>query len=178
MKSPARNLTVALSFGACLVILGIAGLLLLPPRSPGVAGNDPGPGAFPAALSVLLILGGIYEMAATLVRQRRGVASRASEVETVPADEGMGVSDQPEESGGTRDAIMLLIAVLLYLPAIHWLGFMVSTFLFTAFVMRGLRATWIASLFTGLSLVLVIHFLFVVLFRVQLPVGRIRLLFP
>jgi hypothetical protein len=68
---------------------------------------------------------------------------------------------------------LLVGALLLYLPAIEWLGFFLSTILFSGGLLRWLRMSWRGTVATVLVLVLTVQLLFVQLFKVQLPAGPI-----
>jgi len=72
---------------------------------------------------------------------------------------------------------VLIGAVFVYLLALSWLGFQVSTLLFAAAVLTWLGARWWSALISGVVIVVVVRVLFVGLFHVQLPEGAFGLAF-
>lgn len=122
----------------------------------GLTGNnDPGPLALPWVLVIGLVVVGGWELA-------RGPRS----------------ADTP--TNRTRSFAKLLpicIALIVYVVAVTWLGFAVSTFAFVAMTTWKLGAKlWSASLAAGVILAIV-WLLFVVAFQVQLPRGVLGLPF-
>lgn len=122
----------------------------------GLTGNnDPGPLALPWVLVIGLVVVGGWELA-------RGPRS----------------ADEPLNP--TRSFAKLLpicIALIVYIVAVTWLGFAVSTFAFVAMTTWKLGAKlWSASLAAGVILAIV-WLLFVVAFQVQLPKGVLGLPF-
>ncbi|HUG67705.1 MAG TPA: tripartite tricarboxylate transporter substrate-binding protein [Pirellulaceae bacterium] len=122
----------------------------------GLTGNnDPGPLALPWVLVIGLVVVGGWELA-------RGPRS----------------ADTPLNH--TRSFAKLLpicSALIVYIVAVTWLGFAVSTFAFVAMTTWKLGAKlWSASLAAGVILAIV-WLLFVVAFQVQLPKGVLGLPF-
>ncbi len=126
-----------------------------------------GPRAFPIGLGVCLLLGGIYEMACWLLAKPLAPAN------------GSGGQLRPLESksGGTVNVLLVLASLAIYIPAITWIGFSLSSWLFaTALMTRlGNRLYW--SALTSAALVAMIKLLFLYLFKVQLPDGNLGLPF-
>lgn len=129
----------------------------------GLAGNtDPGPRALPVAMALLVGVGGIVELARALRnRPRRFAASSSGDDAPIGAAEDMSY----------RNFVVLTAAMLLYLVALSWFGFQLSTLLFTAGVLIWLGARWWVAVLASLAMVLVVRVLFVELFHVQLPAG-------
>ena len=69
----------------------------------------------------------------------------------------------------TADAAFLLVALVLYVAAMAWIGFAASTALFSLAVMCRLGTKWWLAALGSAVIVGAIHLLFVVLFKVQLP---------
>jgi hypothetical protein len=161
------------SLGLVFLLFGAAaaGLARLIPYTELGNNRDPGPRAFPTYLGLLLILGGVWELAAWW-RNRRA----ALPIPKTPPP-GLPSSDSANTSDRDRDAVVLVGAVTLYIPAIVWLGFSLGTLLFTTVVLRRFGARWTVVLGTGIGLVLLVQLLFVQLFRVQLPIGSLGLPF-
>ena len=128
---------------------------------------DPGSRAVPVALAVVVAMGGIVELLrATLFLRRH--ADTASDHQHPPATIAPGRPNYANVGG-------LATAVLVYLVALSWLGFQVSTVLFCLVVLMRLGARWWSALLAGLAIVIVVRMLFVGLFHVQLPAGAFGL---
>jgi hypothetical protein len=135
-----------------------------------IGGHEgPGPRAFPMALSLLLFLGGVIQF---------GMWARASR-KLARASEAAAMTGGEEAVSRRRawDAALVMIAVAAHIPAMSWLGFSLSTLLFSVFMVTRLGGRWLTALIGGLSLVIVAQGLFVWLFRVQLPMGKLGLPF-
>ncbi len=165
------------SFGATLVAIGISATLLaraIPVRALG-GHRDPGPRAYPTVLGILLIAGGIFELLQAWRTRSRGAPGldATGRLEAGGADASAADRSQAEfNRGGIVDGLLILGAVVLYVPAIGWLGFAPSTALFCVGVMRRLGARWLSAVVAAIALVVVVEVLFVKLFQVQLPAGR------
>ena len=119
-------------------------------HSIGLGDNfDPGPKAFPIGLSALLVLGGLVEF-----------FKKKAEKSTNEAQAGMG-----------KYVLMLLAAFALYVLLLPWLGFALSTAIMATTMMMLLGNSWKAAVTLTVSLIIIIYFLFVVLFKVPLPGG-------
>jgi tripartite-type tricarboxylate transporter receptor subunit TctC len=109
--------------------------------------HDPGPRAMPILLGALFAV----VFTAEVLRSRK----------------------RPEEKRPafaiSRDAVFLLIALILYLAAMRWIGFVASTAIFATVVMWRLGTKWWIAAISSAVIVGAIHLLFVVLFKVQLP---------
>ncbi len=115
--------------------------------------NDPGPRAFPLALGFTLLVGGVVQ--AILGWRQRAAASLAQ---------------NEHDPGGSRwDALLLAVALIVYLVAVPQLGFYFPTAVFAALMTWRLGARWWAAGMAAGLLLLVVRVLFVGAFRVQLP---------
>ena len=140
--------------GIFFIGLGALALCFVPwITNPGLGHNsDPGPRLFPAALAIVLVLGG----AAFTVR---GV---------------VGKPHVPATYGGRRlDAVVLLGAIGVYIAAMPLLGFALSTGLFAAGAMLWLKVRARVAIPVTLVLLLAVYLLFAKLFKVQLPAGTL-----
>jgi hypothetical protein len=146
----------SLLFG--LVVMAVALFFLgfaVTIRRSGLAGDtDPGPRAIPMLVASALLIGGGVEA----VRGWRWTRTR-----TWPARIAF-----PE---GTRIALSLVGAVLVYLLMLPWLGFALDTWLLATYLLWLLHARWWVAI--GMSLIFVISILliFTGLFQVPLPTG-------
>ena len=162
------RIPASLSFG--LLLIGIAVIALIFSKDiqqPGIrSGGDPGPKAFPIAIAILMIVGGTFEAGRWFWQHRR--SHRA--YEEFPAEFADSEADDIS-AAGKLNVLILVIAMAVYLPAITFIGFSISTFLFaTGMMIRlGTRA-WLAAA-TTLGLLILIRLLFVFVFGVQLPEG-------
>lgn len=160
-----------LSLGVAWLAIGILTCALASRISYTSLGDnhDPGPRAFPLALGVCLAIGGIAEIYSTVRHQRRQAGAGR-----FVGEEGRNrfLSHKPN-----RDTLLFLAALLVYIPAISVIGFSLATISFSFLIMMRLGAgTRMALLLSGV-MVLVIHLLFVRLFKVQLPPGLLGLPF-
>jgi hypothetical protein len=157
--------------GGALIVVGALAVYWagdIPDRGLG-ANQDPGPRAFPIGLGVCLILGGLYELGRGLIEKR---GTRGGLTERHGLTRGQACLLSP----ANRDLCLLLAGLAVYLLAIPWLGFSISTGLFATGMMSRLGVRWYWAMTVSIVLVVIIHLLFVNLFRVQLPPGRLGLL--
>jgi tripartite-type tricarboxylate transporter receptor subunit TctC len=116
--------------------------------------HDPGPRTMPALIAALLML----SIVAEVVRVRRNRKQ---------------VVDMPDQTTpatpSSRNPVLLVGALLLYLAVMPRIGFVPSTLIFAAAVMwrLGIRL-WLAAA-GSVVLVATVYLLFVTLFKVQLP---------
>ncbi len=133
----------------------------------GIRGNnDPGPHFFPVLLATALLIFGLMLIGVGLLArpQHPWVTAEAREDET--------------QTGLHARRWLILIGVLtLYIVSIPWLGFSLSTFAVAAGLMIWLGNRWWLALIVSAVMVTVVKLLFVILFRVQLPVGQLGLPF-
>jgi hypothetical protein len=141
------------SLGLALVVVALLALAFARMIPDSALGNnrDPGPRAFPLLLSAALLIGGIIQLV------------RHFAIGSIPR--------------GDRNVAILLAALVLYVPAIAWIGFALSTLLFSAGTMTWLGTRWFISVLISIGLVVVVEVLFVLLFKVQLPAGALGLPF-
>lgn len=138
-------------------------------RTGAGAGHDPGPRFFPLLLSLILLAFGVYYAVQTAV-VAMVTASRDQRSEPLQQEQA------PDAQLGWRWLILLGFLVL-YVVAIGWIGFSVSTWLMASGMMIALGNRWWVAAAVALLMVVVIRLLFVVLFRVQLPGGELGLPF-
>ena len=119
--------------------------------------HDPGPRAMPILLATLLVLCLVAE----------GYLSRRRE--DAPLKCGARSAECGSTSWMSADAVFLLVALVIYVVAMPWIGFSASTFAFAGAVMWRLGTKWWLAAAGSVVLVVAIHLLFVVLFKVQLP---------
>jgi hypothetical protein len=123
--------------------------------------HDPGPRALPWFLAGLLMIGGLYELAAALLTKP-------------PASAPQKTQEPPAEPAHIRNTLILLGSLILYFVAMPWIGFFVATLCFSISMMRLLGTGWIFSAIASVAMLLTVHLLFVQLFKVQLPAGVLR----
>lgn len=156
------------TLGPVLILTGL-GAIWLASRigHPGLGNNhDPGPAAFPMALGICLALGGIWETVQFVI-SRRSCGKADMPQQDSPSPSMVGRATKPWQP----DTLILIAAVLVYIVALPWLGFVPSTFVFAAGMMWKLGAGWKWSLPMAVVLVAGIYLLFVQAFKVQLPAG-------
>jgi hypothetical protein len=156
------------SLGPILMVVGLAAIILSAdiPRTGLGDTQDPGPRAFPMGVGFCLVLGGIYILGVWLAGGRKdGAVFRVAKARALLTD------------AKNRDAWILIGALSVYVPAISWLGFSLSTMLFATGLMARLGAGWKLAVALSIGLVVAINLLFVGLFKVQFPGGVLGLPF-
>jgi hypothetical protein len=158
------------SLGPALIVVGLTAVVWSGdiPRTGLGDTHDPGARAFPMGVGVCLVLGGIYQL--VLWARGRGSGGNFSM-------HNMSKALATCLDAKNRDAWILVGALLLYVPAILWLGFSLSTLLFSLGLMVRLGAGWKLAVMMSLVIVVVINLLFAGLFKVQFPGGSIGLPF-
>lgn len=155
------------SYGLLLVCIGVFTLIFVPRiRDPQLGDNkDPGPRAFPTALAVCLLAGGLAQAVNAL---RKAPAERGEDVD-------IGNEYQGRTPAFRNPAVVLLAALIVYAGVMPWLGFSISTFLFAGGMMLWLGTRWWVALLLTVLMIAAIRLLFVSLFKVQLPAGVFEL---
>jgi len=172
-KPTAKRLPPGWSLGPILILVGSLAMALAPEGGRHGFGDtrDPGPRAIPVVLAMGLLGGGLAELVRTWLTRRRTprAADRAArDGGTVPQE------DRVEPMGET---MVVLVLVVVYVAALPWLGFSLSTALFVVGLALRLGAHWATATATAVVLVVAVRLLFVVLFKVQLPIGQLGLPF-
>jgi putative tricarboxylic transport membrane protein len=129
-------------------------------------GHDPGPRFFPMLLSTLLFVSGAFQAVWALFQR----------AESRPADAEAGLDKSLAKSRPHR-WLILLAGLIVYVVALTWVGFALSTVAMSAGVMVWLGNRWWVALTVAVVMVLAVRLLFVVMFRVQLPTGELGLPF-
>ena len=147
-----------------ILISGVVIVATFQIQTLGMPGNhDPGPRALPWFLAGLLMLGGLYELAAALLKKPVPAAPQQTQ-------------EPRAEPAHVRNTAILLGSLILYFAAMPWVGFFISTLCFSIAMMRLLGTGWILSAVASIAMLMTVHLLFVQLFKVQLPGGV--LMFP
>lgn len=160
------------SLGVALVVMGLLGIIFGAEISQNGFSNpnDPGPRLFPVGLSLCLIAGGLYFLGGKL---KTSVSKPTGRGQT---RERHGLKSWLRHEGN-QNFLILLLAIVLYIPAISVLGYGLSTLLFAAAMMIRLRIKWWLAMGVSVGAVVLIQLLFVSLFKVQLPAGMLGLPF-
>lgn len=117
----------------------------------------PGPAFFPAILSVILIIGGGYEILISL-RIKGLQKSKKTFIEYC-------------KDWGNQNIFIVVLTLILYVPIIKWLGFVFGTFLLSFLLMIRLKASWQRGIIASAILVVIIILIFEKVFKVPLPEG-------
>ena len=150
-------------WGALFALLGAA-ILWHVQGFPRIPGQNVGPGLFPGALAVAMLVCGTLLIASGL-KARRG-AGAASSWATVP---------QWLRSRRHVLAFAVLVAInVFYLLAVDRLGFLLTAFVYLAALMWVLRVRLAVALPVALVMALAIHYAFYKLLRVPLPWGALQ----
>ena len=169
MNAEASNNSSSLSLG--LVLLGVATFALYFSRDISYTGLSPqgglGPRAFPVGLSICLLSSGVYYIGRWLITKLTSTSAARG--------------DLREPSGSTpvgwANVVIVIAALAIYIPAISWLGFSLSSWVIASALMTRLGTRWWWSVLNSAALILAIKVLFLYLFKVQLPAGVLGLPF-
>lgn len=147
--------------------LGFAGNI---PEADFTSAGDPGPRFFPQCLGLLLLMGGIY----SLLRSVFGFSPTAAST-TLPKPD---LTDPPSPTRRPLNGVLVLIAIMLYIPAVSWFGFSLSTLILTTSLLIFLGSRWSVSLGVAGTLVALVQLLFGQAFNVPLPTNYWGLVLP
>lgn len=137
----------------------------------GLGGNhDPGPRAFPIGLSLILVVGGIVQVALALFARRIKGSSHGQPLLPPLWKPRRILTDR-----GTQNVALVIVGVIVYVLAIEWIGFALSTLLFGSGMMVRLGTRWWQAIAMTLLLIVIIELLFTLLLEVQLPTGQFGL---
>jgi hypothetical protein len=164
----------SLALGAALILVAALFIVFAKdiPRT-GLAGNtDPGPRALPLAMAIAVGMGGLIEsMRAVLIWRQHGEAVSTLAPKLTPT------KTIASTQTSYKNFAVLTGTMLVYLLALSWLGFQISTLLFSSVVLIWLGARWWSALLASLVVVIVVRILFEGMFHVRLPPGAFNLAF-
>ena len=150
-------------FGAILVLLGVA-VLVVVQSFPRIPGQNVGPGLFPGALAVAMVVCGAVLIATGLkARRSAGATFRWA------------VAPEWLRSGRHVVAFLVLVASnVFYLLVVDRLGFLLTAFVYLAALMWVLRVRLAVAVPVAFIMALAIHYAFYKLLRVPLPWGVLQ----
>jgi putative tricarboxylic transport membrane protein len=123
---------------------------------PTLDGGHPGPALFPRILGTLMAALGV---ALAVQGARARDATQAVEWRRL------------HRSVGLVNALVVLGGVLAYLGLVEWLGFLITGTLLLFLLMWRLRVPPLRALVVAVAFIAIVHFLFVKILRVPLPLG-------
>jgi len=166
------------SLGYVLIVFALVVLYLSKDiRELGFGGNsDPGPKLFPIGLSILLALGGAIEIWKDW-RARLGSLEAVCSVDDKSTLRVENLSNDDGEHDRRMRAGGLMGVFLVYILALPYLGFTLSTLVFPTAMMMLLRIRWKMAFLVTAVLTLIGNVLFGALFHVPLPRGVLGLPF-
>jgi putative tricarboxylic transport membrane protein len=130
----------------------VAGTLNYPPLD----GGQPGPALFPRILGTLMAaLGAALAVEGARARD----ATQAVEWRRL------------HRNVGLVNALFVVVGVLAYLGLVEWLGFLITGTLLLFLMMWRLRVPPLRALVVAIAFITIVHFLFVKVLRVPLPLG-------
>ncbi len=148
----------------------------------GLTGNnDPGPLALPMLLVAGLAAGGAIEFfrsrhrATTELKDDSATGLAAAPASTLAETESLA-------SGGSSPVAVsqfgwLILAMIVYVGAMPWTGFAISTFIFVTLLVRRFGGSLAGGALSAAIIILIIWLLFVKAFLIQLPAGVLGLPF-
>ena len=123
---------------------------------PPLDGGHPGPALFPRILGTLMAaLGAALAVQGARARD----ATQAVEWRRL------------HRNVGLINALVVLVGVLAYLGLVEWLGFLITGTLLLFLMMWRLRVAPVRALVVAIAFITIVHFLFVKVLRVPLPLG-------
>jgi putative tricarboxylic transport membrane protein len=123
---------------------------------PALDGGHPGPALFPRILGTLMAaLGAALAVQGARARD----ATQAVEWRRL------------HRNVGLINALFVLVGVLAYLGLVEWLGFLITGTLLLFLMMWRLRVPPLRALVVAIAFIAIVHFLFVKVLRVPLPLG-------
>ena len=144
--------------GSSLLWLGVAVLICIGSLQLSLGTfNNPGPGFFPFGAGLIL---GILA-AVVFVQPRRAASSSKGNRESVLVSPGAG-----------KKIVLTTVALLAYVVGMEYLGFLISTFIFLAFVLRTIEPQrWGVVILESLLASGICYFVFQIWLQVELPRG-------
>lgn len=153
--SDSRNPLGTAAFGIVLVLLGGAILYFSQGiRAFALGNHDPGPKAIPLGCGVILILGGLAQLAQAFVY------------------EGFMQSRSNWKIALNLRLWLIFVALVLYVCLLDSLGFLAATCFFLLGALKLFGSKWVESIVSTVLLVAFIYFLFEIVFKVSLPQGN------
>ncbi len=149
--------TLRICFGASFILLALA-VAIASSAFPGavVAGRKiPGPALFPVLLSIVLVPSGLYQISAGL---------------RTPAGE-----DGSTLGLGAVNGAIIVASLVVYVLLMDWLGYALSTVLFSMALLVRLKVPFFKALFISLIISAFIVAVFGRLFMIRLPPGQLGL---
>lgn len=167
MNAEVSNNSSTLSLGLALLGLATFALYFSTDISyTGLSGQGGlGPRAFPVGLSICLLLSGVFQVGSWLF-------AKLLDKEAARGDLG-GPSRSTPVGWDEINVLVVIAALAIYIPAISWLGFSLSSWVIASALMTRLGTRWWWAVLTSAALVLAIKLLFLYLFKVQLPAGTL-----
>lgn len=148
------------AFGLFLIAIGLFALFCARDiRQQSLAVHDPGPRALPLICGWLMLVGGIVQVATALFRSRQHRLRWKFE--------------QPLRELCPSRTIWTLMALVLYLLLLPWVGYSLATVLFLGITLKLFGSGWGETVVVTVVLVSLISILFERLFQVTLPQGSL-----
>jgi hypothetical protein len=149
--------TLRIFFGISLVLVSLWVIRTSStfPEAVSAGKKIPGPAFFPVLLSVVLIPCGLHQTVSALRSGKEGPC-------------------RGWEPGAANGAIVIL-SLAVYVQLMQWMGYALSTVLFSMFLLLRLRVGVLKALTVTMITVVFILLVFGRLFQIQLPLGELGL---
>lgn len=147
-----------ITFGLLLILISIVVIAMSSTFPEAVAAGKriPGPGFFPTLISIVLIIGGIYQVI-------EGVKTKDND------------SRKLECNWGTVNIALIVISLIAYSIIMQWLGYALSTLIFSVPLMVRLKTGKMKAVFYSIFVTAFIVLIFGQVFKIQLPMGTLGL---
>jgi hypothetical protein len=154
--------------GAILLLFG-GGYLWYALRYPLGTLDNPGPGVFPLAVGLPLVILAAVQLARSGGRLLMALPTPTADPSVTDP------TGTPLKRGRTEGALWLMVGVLvLYLLVVSAVGFLASTFVLVIICSKVMRTCgWVRPIFLAVGVLLACYFLFLVWLKVPLPAGSL-----
>ncbi|MEW4489481.1 tripartite tricarboxylate transporter TctB family protein [Thalassoglobus sp. JC818] len=157
------EVTGTLSYGVFLCIVGALAIFFAKDfRAVGLSQSDPGPRAIPVACGIIMIVGGLWQVAAAWIKRRQS----QPDLKQLPASS---IDESKQHRRGNLRALVTLGLLIGYVVLLPIFGFAVSTVVFGILVLKNFGSPWSEAFIATASISAVVYVLFVNLFQVMLP---------
>ena len=147
-------------FSGILLLLFSATVIAISMTFPGAVSGGrwiPGPGFFPILLAVVIAVCSVFLVKDGLSGWKK--------------DEGNSIS----WGWGTLNVPIIIFSLVVYAVMMQWLGYILSTLIFSILLMVRMKAGWFRSSLVSACVVLFIFVIFSRVFKIQLPIGSLGL---
>lgn len=147
--------TLRILFGVSLVLVSLWAIRTSStfPEAVSAGKKIPGPAFFPVLLSVVLIPCGLHQAVSALRSGSEAAGGRWG--------------------FGAANGAIVILSLVVYVQLMQWMGYALSTFLFSMFLLLRLRVGVLKAFAVSIITVIFILLVFGRLFQIRLPLGEL-----